>query len=64
MSKDAPDTYLPTLLEDLNADVSDALDHLEAGRLRDVQTCLKGMADAIREALAPILDAEDNEPPT
>jgi hypothetical protein len=43
-----PDTMT---LEDFNADVSDALDHLEAGRTGDAITVLKGMADWIRERL-------------
>ena len=44
------------LLNGLNADVSDALDHLAAGRVAQAVTVFKAMADAIREALA---EAED-----
>jgi hypothetical protein len=43
----------PHLLEDLNADVSDALDHLVAGRTGEARTVLKAMADAIRSGLSP-----------
>lgn len=47
-----PDTTIETMtLEDFNADVSDALDHLEAGQTGDAITVLKGMADWIRERL-------------
>jgi hypothetical protein len=54
MSRDAPGAYWPTLLEDMNADISDALEHLEAGRLTELGTALAGLRDAVRENIDEI----------
>ena len=40
------------LLNGLNADVSDALDHLAAGRVARAVTAFEAMADAVRGASA------------
>jgi hypothetical protein len=52
-------SHLP-LLEDINAYGSDALTALEEHRLADVRTNLRGLLDAVREAI----DAIEREPPS
>ena len=51
MSKHDPSSDWPTLLQDVNADLSDALDHLAAGRIAEAVTAIKASADAVREAI-------------
>jgi hypothetical protein len=59
MASDAVDTSHLSLLEDINAHGSDALTALEENRLADVRTNLRGLLDAVREAI----DAIEREPP-
>jgi hypothetical protein len=59
MANDAADTSHFPLLEDINAYGSDALSALEENRLADVRTNLRGLLDAVREAI----DAVEQEPP-
>jgi len=47
MPQDAPDAYLATLVQDINACASDALDALREGRLADVRTQLQAILDAV-----------------
>ena len=54
MGNDATNiSHLP-LLEDINAYGSDALTALEENRLADVRTTLRGLLDAVREAIDAI----------
>ncbi len=57
MPQDAPDAEWPTLLNDINACASDALDALREGRLADVRTQISAILDAVREAISDIEDA-------
>ena len=54
MPQDAPDAYLATLVQDINACASDALDALREGRLADVRTQLQAILDAVGEAISDI----------
>ena len=58
MAHDAPDGDLPSLLNDLNADLSDALEALEKGDISASIGLLKGSVNALREAL-DVLDEAD-----
>ena len=60
MSQDARDAYLATLVQDINACASDALDALREGRLADVRTQIQAILDAVGEAIS---DIEEPAPP-
>jgi hypothetical protein len=57
MVNDADDTSHLPLLEDINAYGSDGLTALEENRLADVRTNLRGLLDAVREAIDAIEQA-------
>jgi len=64
MAQDARDAYLATLVQDINACASDALDALREGRLADVRTQIQAILDAVGEAISDIEEPAPTLPRT
>ena len=59
MAKDDPTLYLPTVLEDINALLSDAVDLFAAGKAGEAVSLVKAARDAAREAIDDLEEYEE-----